>query len=147
MEEYAFFLGDVESNLVVVPEEGNPSAEAAAATLNIPVVVASHDGKGHVSLTPKTHVDAWNSGEYHASVENISLFTLILNNTTAQAVAATPVDPEDVAMFLHTSGTTSRPKGVPLTHKNMVTTLSNIVNHYSLGPSDCTFLVMVSNFS
>lgn len=27
--------------------------------------------------------------------------------------------PDDVALFLHTSGTTSRPKGVPLTHGNL----------------------------
>lgn len=30
-----------------------------------------------------------------------------------------PPHPDDVALFLHTSGTTARPKGVPLTHGNL----------------------------
>ena len=30
-----------------------------------------------------------------------------------------PPRPDDVALFLHTSGTTARPKGVPLTHGNL----------------------------
>lgn len=34
--------------------------------------------------------------------------------------------PEDKALFLHTSGTTSKPKGVPLTHHNLSVSLSNI---------------------
>ena len=32
---------------------------------------------------------------------------------------ADPPRPDDVALFLHTSGTTSQPKGVPLTHGNL----------------------------
>ena len=36
---------------------------------------------------------------------------------------ADPPRPEDVALLLHTSGTTSRPKAVPLTHKNLVTSI------------------------
>ena len=32
---------------------------------------------------------------------------------------ADPPRPDDVALFLHTSGTTSKPKGVPLTHGNL----------------------------
>ena len=32
--------------------------------------------------------------------------------------------PEDVALVLHTSGTTGRPKAVPLTHRNLTTTMS-----------------------
>lgn len=37
-----------------------------------------------------------------------------------------PPSPEDVGLFLHTSGTTSRPKGVPLTQANLVASLANI---------------------
>ena len=33
---------------------------------------------------------------------------------------------EDVALVLHTSGTTSRPKMVPLTHANVCTSANNI---------------------
>ena len=47
---------------------------------------------------------------------------------------------DDVAMFLHTSGTTSRPKGVPLRHRNLVASLANIAATYNLGPADVSLL-------
>jgi oxalate---CoA ligase len=50
--------------------------------------------------------------------------------------------PGDVAMFLHTSGTTSRPKGVPLTHRNMCASVANIADTYRLTAADATLLVM-----
>ena len=40
--------------------------------------------------------------------------------------AADPPLPSDVGLFLHTSGTTGRPKGVPLTHANLAASLGNI---------------------
>ena len=51
-------------------------------------------------------------------------------------------DAEDIALFLHTSGTTGRPKMVPLTHRNILTSLSNIQATYHLGASDVSYLVM-----
>jgi acyl-CoA synthetase (AMP-forming)/AMP-acid ligase II len=47
-----------------------------------------------------------------------------------------------VGLFLHTSGTTSRPKGVPLTHKNLLTSIKNIENTYQLTPEDIAMVVM-----
>ena len=43
--------------------------------------------------------------------------------------------PNDVAMILHTSGTTSRPKRVPIRHRNLVASASNIVGtaEYQVG--------------
>ena len=49
---------------------------------------------------------------------------------------------DDVAMFLHTSGTTSRPKGVPLRHGNLMASLANIAATYDLGPDDASLIVM-----
>lgn len=49
---------------------------------------------------------------------------------------------EDVALLLHTSGTTGRPKAVPLTHKNLLATHYNIIKTYNLSPKDRSFLVM-----
>jgi acyl-CoA synthetase (AMP-forming)/AMP-acid ligase II len=48
----------------------------------------------------------------------------------------------EVALFLHTSGTTSKPKGVPLTHANLMASVENIAGGYQLTPADCTLLVM-----
>lgn len=60
---------------------------------------------------------------------------------TAILTNRSPV-PGDTAMFLHTSGTTSRPKGVPLTHRNMCASIANIATTYALTPADTTLLVM-----
>ncbi|KAK5212431.1 hypothetical protein LTR41_001377 [Exophiala xenobiotica] len=49
---------------------------------------------------------------------------------------------EDVALVLHTSGTTGRPKAVPLTHRNLTRTMLNVRNTYELSPQDRTMLVM-----
>lgn len=51
-------------------------------------------------------------------------------------------EPEDVALVLHTSGTTGRPKAVPLSHRNLTRTMKNIQNTYELTPKDRTILVM-----
>ena len=55
-----------------------------------------------------------------------------------------PGDPSanDVALLLHTSGTTSRPKGVPLTHTNVLRSALNIAAHYALTPADRGLVVM-----
>src|SRR5204862_6080233 len=49
---------------------------------------------------------------------------------------------EDAALFLHTSGTTSRPKGVPLTHTNLMASIRNIAATYALTPEDASLIVM-----
>jgi acyl-CoA synthetase (AMP-forming)/AMP-acid ligase II len=53
-----------------------------------------------------------------------------------------PPSGDDLCLFLHTSGTTGKPKGVPLTHANLLTSMVNIAETYSLSPADRSFLVM-----
>ena len=50
--------------------------------------------------------------------------------------------PDDVALVLHTSGTTSRPKRVPLRHRNLAVSASNIVASYALAPEDVSLCIM-----
>jgi acyl-CoA synthetase (AMP-forming)/AMP-acid ligase II len=50
--------------------------------------------------------------------------------------------PDDTALVLHTSGTTGRPKAVPLSHRNLLRTMKNIQATYELSPKDRTMLVM-----
>jgi acyl-CoA synthetase (AMP-forming)/AMP-acid ligase II len=51
-------------------------------------------------------------------------------------------EPEDVALVLHTSGTTARPKIVPLRQRNLAVSAANIRNALTLTPADRCLNVM-----
>jgi acyl-CoA synthetase (AMP-forming)/AMP-acid ligase II len=53
-----------------------------------------------------------------------------------------PPGDDDVALVLHTSGTTSRPKMVPLRHRNLAASVANIVPGYRLTDDDVALCVM-----
>lgn len=118
-EEFEFYLSDSESKLLLIAKEGNEAAEAAAAKLNIPrIKVTLPNSDSDVSLSPSS------------PLSDCDLVSEIVN------------DPSDVALFLHTSGTTSRPKGVPLTQHNLVSSVNNIKSVYKLTESDSTVIVL-----
>ncbi len=50
--------------------------------------------------------------------------------------------PDDIALMLHTSGTTSRPKQVPLRHRNLTASAYSIARHYALTPEDVSYCAM-----
>jgi acyl-CoA synthetase (AMP-forming)/AMP-acid ligase II len=114
-EEFKFYMDDAGVRAVIVPPGPHPAREAAA-ELNVPAWTVSRDAEGRLSLDG-------------------------LRPTTATPREDVP-RPDDVALFLHTSGTTSRPKGVPLTHRNLMTSLRNIVQTYGLTPDDTSLIVM-----
>jgi oxalate---CoA ligase len=58
------------------------------------------------------------------------------------AVVSAPIDGEDVALLMFTAGTTSAPKVVPLTHRNIVASILSISSGYDLSPQDATLIVM-----
>ena len=60
---------------------------------------------------------------------------------TARVPPTTPV-PDDVALLLHTSGTTSRPKQVPLRHRNLVSSARTIAASYRLSDRDVAYCAM-----
>lgn len=55
---------------------------------------------------------------------------------------ASSTTPNDVALILHTSGTTSKPKLVPLTHANLLASARNRVKGLALQPTDRCLNVM-----
>jgi acyl-CoA synthetase (AMP-forming)/AMP-acid ligase II len=116
VDEFRFYLEDAAARLVIAPPGPHPVREAAAA-LGLRVWAAVRDGAGRVRF----------EGD-------------------GVPAEASPVPegprPDDAALFLHTSGTTSRPKGVPLTHGNLMASLRNIATHYRLTPDDRTLVVM-----
>ncbi len=115
VDEFKFFMEDAEAQLVIVPP-GDHAGRDSANQLNIPTMDASSTG-AHVVI-------ARNGSELTLTKDVI------------------PPSEDDVALFLHTSGTTNRPKGVPLTHKNLLTSLANIKDTYALTPDDVAMVVM-----
>lgn len=119
-EEFEFYLSDSESKLLLTSQEGNAPAQAAASKLNIP----------HETASLSTADDAELSLSLNRSESPVDSVLKLVN------------DPSDVALFLHTSGTTSRPKGVPLTQHNLAASAQNIKSVYKLSESDSTLIVL-----
>ena len=119
-EEFEFYLSDSESKLLLTSQEGNKPAQAAASKLNI-----------HQATALLTRAD---DAELQLS--------LVQSESAANSVAELVNDPYDVSLFLHTSGTTSRPKGVPLTQLNLAASVQNIKSVYKLTESDSCVIVL-----
>jgi len=112
--EYEFYLEDLRPKLVIVGEGSNNPVIAAAAKLGIEVAEA------------RVAKDA--------PAGSFALFD-------EQAVAQ-PAGAEDEALVLHTSGTTSRPKVVPLLQKNILASARNIAASLELDKADHCLNIM-----
>jgi acyl-CoA synthetase (AMP-forming)/AMP-acid ligase II len=111
-DELAFYLGDLAPRLLLLPEGEGAAARATAARAGVEVV--------DVALGPEP--GTLGSSGPPADYE--------------------PGGPDDVAILLHTSGTTSRPKQVPLLQRNLVASARSMTRHYRLGPEDVSYVAM-----
>jgi acyl-CoA synthetase (AMP-forming)/AMP-acid ligase II len=115
--EYQFFLTDIAPRLMLIPASGAAAATAAAAATRITVLGVRPTGDGPPEL-------------------------LADGQAATLQRAFEPGSPEDVALILHTSGTTSRPKQVPLRQRNLMASARTIAAHYRLDQADVSFCVM-----
>ena len=113
-DEIRFFLEDARVKAMVA-EVANVAVAEAAAGLAMPI------------WTP--HVDS------SSMVELPEL-------PQASRTSIDAPNPDDVAIFVYTSGTTGRPKCVPLTHANVLWSSRNIATHYALTPADRTLAIL-----
>jgi acyl-CoA synthetase (AMP-forming)/AMP-acid ligase II len=115
-EEFAFYLSDLQARALVVQAGDGTPARAVAAGLNIPVIDLAPD--------PAT----------------AGAFTL--DAVPGVPVAARPAVSGDAALVLHTSGTTARPKIVPLSHGNLAASAGHIGRTLLLTPDDVCLNIM-----
>jgi len=119
VDEFIFSLKDLHAKGLITAFGNEHPSHKAAVNLGLPIL----------------HLEA--------DTENAGLFTLSSNLT----IIAHPSEPvlsmlEDIALVLHTSGTTSRPKIVPLSHRNVFYSVHNIAGTYALTSSDCCLNMM-----
>ncbi len=119
-EQFEFYLKDLRPQALIVEGGVESPSRGVAERLGIPVL----------ELQPQREIGA---GE----------FSLEAPGGIARAVAQRgDAGPEDIALVLHTSGTTSRPNIVPLSHRNIATSARQIREVLELSPSDRCLNIM-----
>jgi len=122
-EEFEFYLTDLKAAALIVASGSTTPALEVAIKLGVQVI----------ELTPGADGPAGG-------------FTLALRagETQKAASAALPgaAQPTDVSMVLHTSGTTSRPKIVPLSQANLCASANHIRQTLQLSATDCGLNIM-----
>ena len=112
--EYEFYLKDLMPELVIVAEDSENSVITAAERLSIPVAEAKV-----LEGTPAGVFELFESEE---------------------SLSPSTIDME--ALVLHTSGTTSRPKVVPLLQRNIAASVQNIASSIELVSADHCLNIM-----
>jgi amino acid adenylation domain-containing protein len=116
--EFDFYLSDLNAKALIVQERIGSPAVVAAQRHSIPVIelsAAAQDSAGVFSLR----------GQEKPCESNYGF-----------------AEPEDIALVLHTSGTTAKPKRVPLTHANLLASAANIGATLELTDKDRCLNVM-----
>jgi acyl-CoA synthetase (AMP-forming)/AMP-acid ligase II len=121
------FLGGIVPALLQPPvsfTDLNPAAEKAEK-------VFEQLGHPHVILSGE-HAHGWKSGK----IEQGKLIdATTLSGDFRDAIQYRP-DPGDLALIQYSSGSTGEPKGVMLTHANLLANISDIIRGIALGPDD-----------
>ena len=116
-DEYRFYLDDLEAKLLVVEAGSKSPALDVAAGLGIRVAT--------LSVEPGAPA---------------GIFTL--DGEAGTAAAPGFAEAGDTALVLHTSGTTSRPKIVPLSQANVCASAANVADSIALLPGDRCLNIM-----
>ncbi len=119
-DEFEFYLNDLNAKALVVEKGSSSPALAVAAKMGIALI----------ELEPTPTLGA---GSFTLNMHGLA-------PKAAQHPGAAQAD--DVALVLHTSGTTSRPKIVPLTHRNVSASAQNIALSTRFSSSDRGMNVM-----
>ena len=103
-DEFEFYMNDLSAKALIVAQGSETPARAVAEKLGVAIF--------ELQASP-----AEGAGNFHITGKAIG---------AARAADGGKAQADDVALILHTSGTTSRPKIVPLTHRNVCASARNI---------------------
>ncbi|MGE0058175.1 MAG: acyl--CoA ligase [Dehalococcoidia bacterium] len=113
-DEFRFYLDDLGAKALITLEDDTSAVHAAASAETLRLQLVGEPGA----------------------------YTLVCDGRTVEPAAPRYAEPDDIALVLHTSGTTSRPKIVPLSQRNLATSAGNIIGALRLTEADRCLNVM-----
>jgi acyl-CoA synthetase (AMP-forming)/AMP-acid ligase II/thioesterase domain-containing protein len=116
-QELAFYLDDIRADAIVVDATLDTPARNVAQELGIRVLELTIDATAPAGIFE-------------------------IDGVSTDAPFEGRPDPDAVALLLHTSGTTARPKLVPLTHRQLAASAANVAETLGLRPVDRCLNVM-----
>jgi acyl-CoA synthetase (AMP-forming)/AMP-acid ligase II len=145
-EEFIFYLKDLNAcRVIVLQNTASSQIKEAASELRIPVWEVSFDWNRLVNnSTTDPSRSAFSVVTPPPPLNSVNNFLSAQSHPLANKNPSwdNELNEADVALLLHTSGTTSKPKLVPLTHQNLVASVNNIATSYKLNETDVTIVVM-----
>src|SRR5256884_3250372 len=114
-DEFRFYLEDTGARALILPRQNTEEARAAAGN-GVMIIEADLDSESCVQFSSA--------------------------HTPRDARTTDSPNSGDIALILHTSGTTSRPKRVPLSHANLMISARNVADTYKLTSEDVSLCVM-----
>ena len=121
-KEFEFYLSDLGAKALLIERGSTSPAIQVAQALGIPLLELAADSQG-----PAGRFEIYPA---HADTSN------------KKSLRGGMAQPGDVALVLHTSGTTSRPKMVPLSQANLCVSAANIRQTLKLAPEDRCLNIM-----
>lgn len=120
-DEFEFYLSDLNAKALIVARGSTSPAVEVAGKLGVPVLDLVFD-----------------------PAQPAGSFVLEPREARAAAPAANGgyAQPDDISMVLHTSGTTSRPKIVPLSQGNLAASATHIARTLQFTAADCGLNIM-----
>src|SRR5688572_26751674 len=118
-EEFEFYLSDLRAKLLVVAQDRDSAAIGVAERLHVPIA--------RLRALPE---------------KGAGTFVLAFDGAPSSPIDGRQANADDSALVLHTSGTTSRPKIVPLSHRNVCASAHNVAASVALTAHDRGLVIM-----
>ena len=145
-DEFEFYLSDLNAKALIVEAGSSSPAMEVAIKLGvrlIELVPQLEGGAGSFVLKASAASAAAATATANANANaNADASSSTTSSTQLVDAAGGYAQADDVSMVLHTSGTTSRPKIVPLTQRNLAASAQHIRNTLQFTARDCGLNIM-----